>query len=522
MLSQWRSPIVVVIASYDGIVSNAPWLVNSTLITYVIYQRTKPWKPNYVPNIGYEAGVYLRFVLDHYDDLPSQVAFVQEHPEMHNRAWLEWVQCVLPSQAYAPLVYVRILTRDFREIKDGLHAVTEQCWRNFLRAFGLPNKSGLQSKGALSLIGSEPGARPTHAFYGGALMIVSGEQLRKQSREAYRRADALTAGGDGRCHAGPLNWTELYAKPDHHPKTVMADAPSLTKHTQAAAMERLQHVLFGGMGLRPPFQFKWCSHFQPSHQCFGSPCQKRGGNGTGTGTGEVMTPLPTSSSRRSNRIMMRQQHHHANAKAAAAAADVDLTSIPTASLISSSTTELQALVHNAQHGSPSPPPPPPPPPSHGHARWYVLPYRGAHKRFARRHEVILEGHWRLRTTSEFSLNVTFRSWASKQMSTTTTAESDKVHNVSLPQMMIYNAEKGRGTEQMIRRVAHPVNQAWWAHGRVACGFSTDRMCDKYNKLNAGKLPGLHGTPWNRTVRQQAARSGTVTRSHSMDFFRDIL
>ena len=94
--------------------------------------------------------------------------------------------------------------------------------------------------------------------------------------------------------------------------------------------------------------------------------------------------------------------------------------------------------------------------------------------------------------------------------------------MSLPQMMIYNAEKGRGTEQMIRRVAHPVNQAWWAHGRVACGFSTDRMCDKYNKLNAGKLPGLHGTPWNRTVRQQAARSGTVTRSHSMDFFRDIL
>ena len=44
--------------------------------------------------------------------------------------------------------------------------------------------------------------------------------------------------------------------------------------------------------------------------------------------------------------------------------------------------------------------------------------------------------WRLRTTSEFSMNVTFRSWASKQMSTATTAESDKVHNVSLPQMMI--------------------------------------------------------------------------------------
>ena len=82
---------------------------------------------------------------------------------MHNRAWLEWVQCVLPSQAYAPLVYVRILTR-FREIKDGLHAVTEQCWRNFLRAFGLPNKSGLQSKArSLSSAASRAPGRRMHS-----------------------------------------------------------------------------------------------------------------------------------------------------------------------------------------------------------------------------------------------------------------------------------------------------------------------------------------------------------------------
>lgn len=95
--TRWQSPLVVVVASYDGIVSDAPWLVNSSAVTYVVYQRTKPDEPNYVPNIGYEAGVYLRFVLDHYDDLPDQTAFIQEQPEMHNRAWLEWLNCLLPT-----------------------------------------------------------------------------------------------------------------------------------------------------------------------------------------------------------------------------------------------------------------------------------------------------------------------------------------------------------------------------------------------------------------------------------------
>ena len=82
-----------------------------------------------MPNVGYEAGVYLRFVMDHYDDLPEQMAFIQDQPEMHNRQWLEWIQCLLPErehgkyQGYAPLVHVRLLSRDFRNVKDGLHAV---------------------------------------------------------------------------------------------------------------------------------------------------------------------------------------------------------------------------------------------------------------------------------------------------------------------------------------------------------------------------------------------------------------
>ena len=97
----WPSPLVVVVATYDGRVSDAPWLVNSSAVSYVVYQRRDPSAPNYVPNVGMEAGVFLRFIFQFYDALPERVAFIQEHPEMHNRAWLEWVQCVLPGSQWA-------------------------------------------------------------------------------------------------------------------------------------------------------------------------------------------------------------------------------------------------------------------------------------------------------------------------------------------------------------------------------------------------------------------------------------
>ena len=80
--------------------------------------------------------------------------------------------------------------------------------------------------------------------------VASREQLRRRPREAFARADALTASGDGRCHRGPLNWTSLYAKMEHHAHTVTEDAPRLTKHTQAAAVERLQRAKGATMRLR--------------------------------------------------------------------------------------------------------------------------------------------------------------------------------------------------------------------------------------------------------------------------------
>lgn len=60
---------------------------------------------------------------------------------------------------------------------------------------------------------------------------------------------------------------------------------------------------------------------------------------------------------------------------------------------------------------------------------------------------------------------------------------------------------------------------WTQSGRTSCGFEIDDYCELYKRTNAGLVRGVW---WNRTVRQAAARSGTVERTHTLDLVRDIL
>ena len=89
----WATKMVVVPAVFDewdypkdsaeGDATNVPeWAMPSkkrgdAYSMGPLYQRRDPAAPNYVPNNAYETGVYLRFVLDNYDDLPDVTAFVQ-------------------------------------------------------------------------------------------------------------------------------------------------------------------------------------------------------------------------------------------------------------------------------------------------------------------------------------------------------------------------------------------------------------------------------------------------------------
>jgi hypothetical protein len=71
------------------------WVSDANLTTY-LYQRKNASLPRYVPNNGFEAGIYLRFIVDHYDNLPHTTVLVQGDVP-HNGSWLHWVRCLLPS-----------------------------------------------------------------------------------------------------------------------------------------------------------------------------------------------------------------------------------------------------------------------------------------------------------------------------------------------------------------------------------------------------------------------------------------
>ena len=85
--ASWPTPLVVVPAVYDewdapaGSETSAipDWAAPSATDAYAVsslYQRRDEDGENFVPNRAYETGVFLKFVIDHYDDLPEVTAFV--------------------------------------------------------------------------------------------------------------------------------------------------------------------------------------------------------------------------------------------------------------------------------------------------------------------------------------------------------------------------------------------------------------------------------------------------------------
>lgn len=72
---RWRTPLVIVPAvynEYDGAIPG--WAVTTLFSRFrslYLYQRRAPDQPRYAPNFGTESGVYYRFIVEHYDELPD-------------------------------------------------------------------------------------------------------------------------------------------------------------------------------------------------------------------------------------------------------------------------------------------------------------------------------------------------------------------------------------------------------------------------------------------------------------------
>ena len=173
--SQWSTPVVVVPAHYREWGRSPPWAkkLPPWASTY-IYQRTKKGAPRYSPNYGYEAGVHLQFISEHYDDLPELVVFTQAKPTQHNPLFFDTLKCLNSRTNYTSLNWNYQTRGTTYWRKFALQGVVEQCWRDVLDAFGvrLPSK-----------------VEPVASFYCCAQMAASRDMIRRHPRSAYEVRD---------------------------------------------------------------------------------------------------------------------------------------------------------------------------------------------------------------------------------------------------------------------------------------------------------------------------------------------
>ena len=276
--AKWPTRLVVVLATYSGTPTMATnrqrshtwkvqhnpekWWHNTTNHTFIVYQRQNASMPNYSPNYGFEGGVIVQFVLEHYHALPDVTIFLQDRPEQHNPHWMHWSMCLRPNVTYAPMTNARMArlfkanaqTNPGTDVDD---AVVEQCWRNFLDAWGS------------SLL--MPREQPFISYFQGSTFAASRQQLRNTRRSTWLRAHRMIAGGDGRCHTGQVQWE--YLSTLKRPQTRAYDTPDAHgKHTSANAFEALQHHLIGGLGREDVFTYDYCGAFIPD--CPHTPCKR--------------------------------------------------------------------------------------------------------------------------------------------------------------------------------------------------------------------------------------------------------
>lgn len=230
----WDTPIVVVPAVFKEWNGSPPWAKRLPEYASVFaYQRLDRRADRYSPNHGYEAGVHLQFIVEHYENLPPLTVFTQASPAEHNARFFDEFKCLDGSTTFTSLNSRFIERRGtsywLKVHEHRLDAVVEQCWRDVLSAFNLS-----------SLV--PPKQEPIVSTYCCAQIAASAEAILRHPKAAYERAYAML-GGEAPCHRGPLDWDVLHASFTHQ-----RDSSKFNRHT-AGVWEHLNHVILGGRGL---------------------------------------------------------------------------------------------------------------------------------------------------------------------------------------------------------------------------------------------------------------------------------
>ena len=236
----WRKPIVAVVAVYKEWTSAIPaWACPDEAANYTVapfYQRLDPSAPRFVPNFANEAGVYLKFVVDHYWHLPELTAFVQadagnEHlhyaksgvrgvPVSRRIGSLNVAAIREAGVGYLPLADLALQRATSFWRQRGYAADVKDCWLRVASWFGHPEAfQGMRE--------------PTVTVYCCNYFAVTRENIRRIPWHTWNHVyQALVV--NGTCHDVPAY------------TTVIAPDRDRGKHEAAGAFEHLAHLIWGG------------------------------------------------------------------------------------------------------------------------------------------------------------------------------------------------------------------------------------------------------------------------------------
>ena len=274
----WKTPVVIIPAAYDEFVADTPgWmreLLTSEKRSLFLYQRMDTAKAHWAHNIGFESGIYLRFIVDHYDNLPEVMVMVHGIPDGHNPRWREWTGCLRPNMTYTSLNTEWVEDRSIDAEAPSLafspyQHWTEQCMRDVLDLIGTP----AQPKQALSF-----------RTYCCAQFAVHRDVIRRRPKALWQELYSRFGAPPGICHKGPSRpldelvsnspvvlagqktWGEEHEDGEQHGKIVLG-----------LTLEHLSGAVFGfePWAMAGPYgQDHYCAQFFPASQCPGSPCER--------------------------------------------------------------------------------------------------------------------------------------------------------------------------------------------------------------------------------------------------------
>lgn len=204
-----------------------------------LYQRIDPSKPMFVPNYGYEAGIYIRYIVDHYNNLPDLVVFTQADAcgvDMNDALSKLTIELVRDkADGYLPLNHQIVKNRGFEVWGKTYRLRMEQCFRRIASDFG---SDVFQN---LTYYSNEPGYDPSTGFRVNivccACFVVTAERI---------------------IEAAPLDvWRDFYERAIVKGECIPG-RPDLNrgKEETGGAWEHMWHILFGKDALWEPAGLK--------------------------------------------------------------------------------------------------------------------------------------------------------------------------------------------------------------------------------------------------------------------------